>query len=217
MSHYPYPLLASCSVWLAVACGLTLSCAHGSDTTGSTNDGTAASGGTGAGGAGGNAAGCHLMVNEVQIGSTVGPSDEFVEIFNSCPTAVTLGGWTLAYRSQSGTSDVTLFSWDSGTIAGNGFALIVGSAWSGTTQGDGTFASGGLAADGGAVGLRDKSNALADSVGYGGATNAFVEGSAAPAPPNGSSIGRSPNGTDTDDNAADFAAFAVPTPKLINH
>ena len=45
-----------------------------------------------------------------------------------------------------------------------------------------------------------------DSVGWGDATNAFVEGTAAPAPPAGSSLERAPggpagNGTDTNDNA----------------
>ena len=216
MLRHPYPLLTPCSVWLALACVLTWSCAHGSDTTGPSTDGTAASGGSNTGGGGGTPAGCHLMVNEVQVGSSNSASDEFVEILNSCPTSADLTGWTLVYRSKAGTSDVTLFSWDAGSIPGGGYVMIVGSAWSGTPQGDGTFASGGLAADGGAVGLRNKSNALADSVGYGTATNAFVEGSAAEAPPNGSSIGRTPNGTDTDDNAADFTVFAAPTPKAPN-
>ena len=56
-----------------------------------------------------------------------------------------------------------------------------------------------------------------DAVAWGDATNAFVEGTAAPAPPAGSSLERLPggsagNGTDTNVNAADFVV-GPPTPQ----
>jgi len=76
------------------------------------------------------------------------------------------------------------------------------------------------AATAGGLGLRDASGTLVDSVGYGTATNAFVEGSAAPAPPAaaapGKSAGRKPDGHDTDDNAADFSVLTSPTPGASN-
>ena len=73
---------------------------------------------------------------------------------------------------------------------------------------DATY-SGGFAATGGAIVLRPVGGTPIDAVAWGDATNAFVEGSAAPAPAAGSSIERRPggaagNGTDTNDNAADF-------------
>jgi hypothetical protein len=55
-----------------------------------------------------------------------------------------------------------------------------------------------------------------DSVGYGDATNEFVEHVAAAAPPEGSSIGRSPDGADLDNNATDFVLLGAPSPKAAN-
>jgi len=61
---------------------------------------------------------------------------------------------------------------------------------------------------------------LVDSVGYGTATNVFVETHTAAAPattaPPGSSDIRLPDGHDTDDNSADFTATAAPTPGAPN-
>jgi hypothetical protein len=72
----------------------------------------------------------------------------------------------------------------------------------------------GLAAAGGGLALR-RGDELLDSVGYGTANNAFVEGSPAAAPPSGSSLARLPNGRDTNDNAADFRV-GTPTPRAAN-
>ena len=59
-----------------------------------------------------------------------------------------------------------------------------------------------------------------DAVGWGDATNAFVEGTAAPAPPAGSSLERLPggaagNGIDTNDNAPDWFVQAAPSPQSL--
>jgi hypothetical protein len=78
-----------------------------------------------------------------------------------------------------------------------------------------------IAATGGGVALRDSAGAIVDSIGYGDAVNAFVEGHAASAPPAttapGSSAVRLPDGHDTNDNAADFSVSASPTPGSSNH
>jgi hypothetical protein len=87
------------------------------------------------------------------------------------------------------------------------FLLFGGSGYAGAHPADRSFATS-LASAGGGVGLRDPSGVLADSVAWGTATNAFVEGAVAPAPTiapaPGKSAGRHPNGQDTNDNAADF-------------
>jgi hypothetical protein len=74
-----------------------------------------------------------------------------------------------------------------------------------------------LASAGGGLGLRDGSGALVDSVAWGTATNAFVEGTVAPAPTiapaPGKSDARRPDGQDTNDNGADFSE-GDPTPGL---
>jgi hypothetical protein len=99
------------------------------------------------------------------------------------------------------------------------FRLYVGSAYSGVGTPDGTN-SNAMAAAGGGVGLRYPGAALCDSVGWGTATNIFVEGTVAPAPPNTASpqsIGRfSADGQDTNVNSADFHV-AGSTPRAHNN
>jgi hypothetical protein len=73
-----------------------------------------------------------------------------------------------------------------------------------------------MAAAGGGVALLDGSGNTVDSVGYGTAANAYVEGSAAPAPPSGQSIARQPNGHDGNNNASDFSVAATPSPGAAN-
>jgi predicted extracellular nuclease len=159
-------------------------------------------------------------VNEVQTGTTGSAADEFVELWNAGRASVDIGGWKVAYRSASGTSDTTLATIPTGTtLAPGGFYLLGGGAYAGVAPADQSF-SGGLAATGGGVAVRDPSGAIVDSVGWGIAANAFVEGSAAPAPPAtatpGSSIARIPDGHDTNANASDFTVTATATPRAAN-
>ena len=60
------------------------------------------------------------------------------------------------------------------------------------------------------------SNLIVDSVGYGTATNIYVEGTVIAAPASASSIRRRPNGTDTNDNSVDFTVTTTPTPGVTN-
>jgi hypothetical protein len=170
------------------------------------------------GGGGGTSA---LRVNELMTGSTGAAANEFVEIVNTGTSAADIGGFRLAYRSAAGTSDVTLATVPAGTtLAAGGFYLFGGSAYAGTRPPDQSFSTA-LAATGGGVAIRDSAGAILDSVGYGDAVNAFVEGHPAAAPPAtatpGSSAIRLPDGHDTNDNAADFSVSASPTPGSSNH
>jgi hypothetical protein len=156
-----------------------------------------------------------LLVNELMTGAVGAAADEFVEIVNAGSTEADIGGWKLVYRSASGTSDTALATVPTGTVLpAGGFYLFAGAGYSGSAPADQSFSTG-LAAGGGAVGLRDASGNLVDSVGYGTATNALVEGTAAPAPAAGSSIARR-SSSDSNDNAADFAVAATPTPRAAN-
>ena len=95
-----------------------------------------------------------------------------------------------------------------------------GSGYLGSHTPDQTFSTS-LAATGGGIAVRDNGGVILDSVGYGDATNAFVEAHATTAPPStaapGSSSGRIPDGHDTNDNSADFSVSATPTPGAANH
>jgi lamin tail-like protein/collagen triple helix repeat protein len=157
-----------------------------------------------------------VRVNEFSTGTSASATDEFIELVNSGSSTADLSGYKLAYRSGAGTSDVTLATIPDGTTLTPGaFYLFGGSGYAGAKPANQSFSQA-LAAATGGVGLRDASGTLVDSVGYGTATNAFVEAHAAPAPPAtavpGSSDIRLPDGADTDNNGADFTVTAAPTP-----
>jgi Lamin Tail Domain/Collagen triple helix repeat (20 copies) len=173
------------------------------------------------GGGGGSGGSAMLQINEFSVGTAASLGDEFVEILNAGTATTDLGGYKLVYRSAAGTADVALATVPAGTtLAAGAMYLFGGSSYGGTVTADQSFTFG-LASSGGGLALRDSSGAIVDSVGYGTATNVFVEGSPAPAPPitaaPGSSTGRSPNGHDTNDNAADFAVSTTPSPRAANH
>jgi uncharacterized protein YjdB len=165
-----------------------------------------------------------LVVNEVRTGTSSSASNEFIEIFNPCPLGtapVALAGHRLLYRSAAGTSDTQLYSFGSSaaTIAPRGYFVFGGSAYSGDVPANVNFASG-LAAAGGGVALVNTAGTILDSVAWGTATNTFIETRAAPAPTDaaapGKSIVRVPDGTDTNDNFADFRPSTAPTPGAPN-
>jgi hypothetical protein len=173
--------------------------------------------GGGGGGGGGTPA---VRINEIQTGTSVSASDEFVELVNAGSTEADISGWKVVYRSAAGTSDTTLATVPSGTkLAPGAFYLLGGSGYAGSATADQSF-SAGLAGTGGAIGLRDASGTVVDGAGWGTATNALVEGTAAAAPPAtavpGSSIVRLPDGHDTNANSADFTVTATATPRAAN-
>jgi Lamin Tail Domain len=162
-----------------------------------------------------------LRINEFSVGTTSSLGDEFVELVNSGSAAASIGGFKLVYRSGAGTSDVALAAVPEGTsLAPGGFYLFGGASYAGAATADQSFTAG-LASSAGGIALRDATGAIVDSVGYGTATNSFVEGSVAPAPAvtptPGSSAGRLPDGHDTNDNSADFAVGSSPSPRSANH
>jgi uncharacterized protein YdeI (BOF family) len=158
-----------------------------------------------------------LVVSEVQTGGT-SASDEFAEISNAGAVAVDLTGLEVVYATSTGSTVTRKASWSSATIVEPGrHLLIANSAGIFAALADAVY-SGGFAATGGAIVLRPIGGTPIDAVGWGDATNTFVEGTAAPAPASGSSIERLPggdlgNGADTNVNVADFAVRSVPTPQ----
>ena len=145
-------------------------------------------------------------------------SDEFVEVANQGGGPVDLAGVEVVYATASGSTVTRKATWTASTILEPGRRILVANA-AGTIAAvaDATY-SGGFAATGGAIALRVVGGAVIDAVGWGDATNGFVEGAPAVAPPAGSSLERAPrgvagNGSDTNDNGADFAVVATPTPQ----
>ncbi|HEY7700664.1 MAG TPA: lamin tail domain-containing protein, partial [Candidatus Limnocylindrales bacterium] len=158
-----------------------------------------------------------LVVSEIQTGGA-SASDEFVEVANQGIAPVDLVGLELVYSTSSGSTVTRKATWAGSTILAPGQrALVANGAGSYVGMGDATY-TGGFAATGGAVAIRVVGGSVVDAVGWGDATNPFVEGTAAPAPPASSSLERRPggaagNGADTNDNAVDWVVSATPGPQ----
>jgi hypothetical protein len=146
----------------------------------------------------------HVVINEISTGGLLYSNDEYVELFNPGISAIDLSGYRLVYRSAAGGADNPSSVQLQGALAAGGYLLFTGSDYSGGGSVSGSLPFT-LSGTGGGVAIRDSlSGTIIDSVGYGNATNLFVEGTAAPAPPAGQSISRSQNGADTNDNSSDF-------------
>ncbi len=213
----------SISISYDAARNAVITCASATGgTTGGTSGGTT-TGGTTTGGTTGGGGGIQppaLKVNEFMTGTTGAAANEFVEIVNAGTSTADISGYRLVYRSANGTSDVTVATVPNDTtIAPGAHYLLAGSGYEGSAPPDQSFSTG-LASTGGGIGIRDASGTLLDSVGYGTATNAFVEGAPAAAPPSadrpGKSAVRLPDGEDTNDNSADFTVTETPTPRAPN-
>lgn len=161
-----------------------------------------------------------LLVSELQTGGA-SASDEFAEITNVGTSAVDLAGFEIVYVTSTGGTITRKASWGATQLLGPGRHLLIANT-------SGIFASvadltysGGFAATGGAVVLRTIGGAPIDSLGWGDATNAFVEGTAPSAPAASSSVERRPGGlagntVDTNNNATDWFAQAAPNPQSLS-
>ena len=146
-----------------------------------------------------------LVISEIQTGGA-SASDEFVEIANQGAAGIDLVGLEVVYATSSGSTVTRKATWAATTVLepGRRFLIANGAGVVGTAA-DAVY-TGGFAATGGSVALRVVGGTVIDAVGWGDATNAFVEGSPAVAPPSSSSLERRPggaagNGVDTNDNA----------------
>jgi lamin tail-like protein len=163
----------------------------------------------------------HVVISEVQTGTTVSASQEFVELYNPTGSSVSLNNWALEYKAATSTDTAT--NWVkhatlSGTIAAYGFYLIAPKSYLAIADADWSAT---LAGSGGDIRLRDSSGTVVDQLGYGTSANAAEGGAPALAPPASQSIERLPgrldelggNGVDTDSNAADFILRTDPQPQ----
>jgi hypothetical protein len=141
-----------------------------------------------------------LVINEVRTDAS-----GFVELYNGTGGGVDLNGVRLVFRPAAAvdaSTDVMLTAFGAGTLLGTGDFLSVDTS--------------ALNVTGGGVALELPDGTIVDSVGWGTATNAFVVVAAAVAPASGHSIGRHPDGTNTNDNSTDFVEETTPTPGATN-
>jgi Bacterial Ig-like domain/Lamin Tail Domain/Secretion system C-terminal sorting domain len=166
-----------------------------------------------------------VVINEVYGGGGNSGStykNDFIELYNNGNADVNLAGWSVQYASAAGaTWQVTNLT---GTILAHGHYLIQESLGAGgTTPLPTPDASGSIAlsATAGKVILCNVATAqtgtnptgaqVIDKVGFGAAANGFEGAGPTSAPANATSVQRTPEGTDTDNNNADFTVIS-PTP-----
>jgi Big-like domain-containing protein len=165
---------------------------------------------------------CHVVINEVQSGSSLSASDEWAEIYNPCTQPIDVSNLTLNYRAASanGTQDTNFLIQLAGVMAPGELRLYGASAVPETL--DDTWGNGVMQQNNGALALRDgptSAGPIIDSVAYGSvaAGHPFVEGTAAPGLVNGKSIARTPfDGNDTEDGGTNFTLTSTPTPHVLN-
>lgn len=165
----------------------------------------------------------NLVISQVQAGGSSNANDEFIELFNRGSSPIDLNGHRLVYRSSTGSNDVgPIAVWTTSTIIEPGrYYLIASVSYDGNVAPDIVFNNSAcacsLSATSGGVGLRlgeSNTGQLIDSVGWGAATNVFVEGSTAAASGNDNSIARKQNGCqDTDVNSNDFTTLIPSAPR----
>lgn len=172
-------------------------------------------------GGGGNCGAGHLVINEFQVAGAK-HDDEWVEIYNPTNCAVDFATFKLTYRPAAGKADGTQdakFNLAAApVIPAKGYALLVKSvaAAGNLANATTTYTSAAMAGAGGGLAIFDAANVIVDSVGYGTATNAFIETAVGPVAPANQSVARTPNGTDTNSNTADFKIAVASTPKAAN-
>lgn len=158
----------------------------------------------------------HLVISQIQTnGDGTTPSDdEFIEIYNPTLSSVLLAGWSIQYKSATG-STYTKQNITSGNVVSHGYYLITRSAYNGFPAPDLTNTSFLMAAAGGNIYLVNdqvlltscSSASIVDKAAWG--TGNCPETAAVTAPSANNSVMRNPGGTqgsgqDTDNNQSDF-------------
>lgn len=165
----------------------------------------------------------HLVISQVQTGGGTA-NDEFVEIFNRGADPIDLNGYRVVYRSAGGSNDVQnpLASWNTSTIIPpGGYYLIASTVYDGAVTPNRTYDPTALAVSmggaGGGLAIRfgdNNTGAIIDSIGWGTATNIFVEGTTTAAPAVNNSQARKNSGCqDTDNNANDLESVTPSAPR----
>ena len=163
----------------------------------------------------------NLVVSQFQAGGGTA-EDEFIEIHNISSSPVDLINYKVVYRSASGTDDGTpMAEWATSTILqpGQFYLIAAQGSYDGGVTPDKTYnpTIRSMSANGGGIAVRQgavNTGAVMDSVGWGTATNIFVEGAVTSAPGNNNSQARKQSGCqDTDSNANDFQNLAPSAPR----
>jgi predicted extracellular nuclease len=159
-----------------------------------------------------------LVISQFQVAGGTS-ADEFIELHNVSTNAIDINGFKLVYRSGTGVTDNLLVDWSGSTlIPTGGYYLIAATpGYDGAPTPDIAFGDGGSGRISGASGglaLKNATDDIVDSVGYGSATNEFVETTPTPTPSANRSKSKLNNGcTDTDNNLNDYGETNPSAPR----
>jgi hypothetical protein len=164
----------------------------------------------------------HLVISQFQTTGGAGKTgNDFIEIYNPTSTDIDLKGYRLVKRTKVAATDTLIKSWsDSIIIKAHGFYLWANSNYTDISITPDIKTTGTIADDNG-IALRQGANdtgALIDSVGWGLASNGFVEGTGLLNLTANQSYERKPTGEtgnneDTNNNFSDFILQTISHPR----
>ncbi|MBU1146425.1 lamin tail domain-containing protein [Patescibacteria group bacterium] len=168
----------------------------------------------------------HLVISEVQItGGTGQTGNDFIELYNPTSVPIDLDGYRLVKRTAAGATDTSIKSWTSSTIIpAHGYYLWASISYTSISVTPDITTSQTIA-DNNGLALRfgpENTGTIMDAVGWGTATNIFIEGIVfSTNPGTNQSIERNfggdlGNGEDTNDNSVDFNLQLTPNPQNIS-
>ena len=108
-----------------------------------------------------------ILISEVQTGTEISASQEFVEIYNNGNNDQDMSGWTFYYKSQAGSTWVKKATILSKILEPGSFYVFASNL-----QSDVSYSST-LAQSGGNIQIRDKTGAVVDQFGWGLANSAL--------------------------------------------
>ena len=162
-----------------------------------------------------------ILISEIKITGGPGKTEnDFIELYNFNNYQINLNGYRLVKRTKTGTTDTSIKSWTTDIyVPANGYYLWANSGYADISATPDAITTATISDDNGVAirfGAAD-TGAIIDSAGWGGAQNAFVEGSVFLTNPGANqSIQRKfQNNTfiDNGDNANDFEIQSCPSPK----
>jgi hypothetical protein len=154
-----------------------------------------------------------LLINEFDYDQSGSDTEEFLELYNSGTTALDLSSYEVVLVNGNGNSIYVTIQLPAVSLAAGDYHVICfgpnSSAYCDQTES-------GFAPQNGpdAVGLLFAGN-LVDALSYEGVVTGYAEGSASVSDGMANGLSRIPNGTDTDDNSADFQSVCL-TPGAAN-
>ncbi|MBX4204965.1 MAG: lamin tail domain-containing protein [Candidatus Doudnabacteria bacterium] len=164
------------------------------------------------------AAADHLVINQIQVAGATA-DDEFIEIYNPSESPITISGWSVQYKSSSGSFPLTSGKKNlpEAVVPSHGYFLIAHTNYVGSVVADVSHGSFSMSAStGGATIFLVNSTAflssgtdttIVDKVAYGTSAQNSPESVQAPVPPASQVISRT-DGADTDNNSVDFSVSA---------